>query len=1124
MSGSTYQQRMAEFTRANARVQFYKSIGRPDLAQRYEPFAIPQGMKVQTIQETKKGLQVSFYDPNAKPVEQTPKAQQPTKPMDSQEALERQQFYKQLGRPELAEKYDIFAIPSGLSVHLRETSAGLEATFYDPVQRAIATDKYQKSKSFFKSIGYEKFGGRYEPFLTPEGQHIGDIQESSEGLQITFHDTAAEAKQQAEIKKSVDFFTSIGYSQFGGKYAPFDVPEGHHIGEVTEAEGSLKITFHETAAEEAYRQMMEMENPQIAGISRNWQEYLNSGGLERQAQYAQPRQTVISTLPKSDYWITTPENIGKTGPAYSGVKIVPPEGYMVTNVKQPTTVEMVGPLLPGQTRPTIEVVPYDLVPMQNKSITPKSIMESAPSQGFLADLVSGLSKTSLNLKQSLPGLGVPVADLLTPQEKSAIRTTSIAAVTVLLPVAGPIVGLSATAVATNILLGVGISQGFKYASSQFTLADIGRENKIFAEALKAEKITPSEYGYAMKFQEQRKQDVSNFLLTPTEIVESAAIGGAFSIVSAGVFKGVHKIAPTVTASIIGRTSLNAVIGAGGGYVLSGGNIEEAGKGALFGGLLSIGSEAIPAIATRIRTKMPSQTGGLPDLSLSQKTIGASGQEVPTWISEPLKEYGGKRIRVVGDVTELPVGTKGVSLSSMVDDYVGKNVPTGHATLTPEAFNLKAGGETLLKGFPEMSKGFRGSEQLYHFYSAPGSDDFITIYGGYAGIGKGYSGSSKIMFGGKPTALVTLDTMVSPEFLRIPNESQASFLSRISLLSGKTGLAPETLLGESMERQLVTPAAYSRFPEPITFGMKVGDVQIATNLPGSKFVSEGKIGTFVIKTEPTGLLGRIPILKTIFTKYQTLDVVKGKYAPTTATTAQISKTLDTVKYGSSYGRTISVSSKFAVSPSAIIKPIIPSVSKSIQSISKTVSLVSTSTSSRAKEVSKSSQISISLKPSLIKMSEPISLTSSSKSLKSTPISTSTSTSKRKTDITSGSLSLTPSFSKISSPSSLKELNQSGRSRDYSPSMAYTPSLSHTTISKQSKTSKLGLAPTFPFIGGKGKGGKDSLKGKWFKYKNPIKTPKRMLKDFQTFGSDRSARNNPLLNFSLQTKRKNQRRKR
>ena len=110
----TYQQRMAEFQRASERVRFYKSVGRPELAQRYEPFAIPKGMKVREIQETKQGLKVSFYDPSVQepqasvpqepsvsdvtfydPSVQEPQASVPQEPsVSGQGALERQRFYK----------------------------------------------------------------------------------------------------------------------------------------------------------------------------------------------------------------------------------------------------------------------------------------------------------------------------------------------------------------------------------------------------------------------------------------------------------------------------------------------------------------------------------------------------------------------------------------------------------------------------------------------------------------------------------------------------------------------------------------------------------------------------------------------------------------------------------------------------------------------------------------------------------------------------------------------------------------------------------------------------------------------------------------------------------------------
>ena len=634
---------------------------------------------------------------------------------------------------------------------------------------------------------------------------------------------------------------------------------------------------------------------------------------------------------------------------------------------------------------------------------------------------------------------------------SAIEIAAVA------PVLGPMVGVSVSSVLIGEGLSVGINQVFKGVQSHFSIAQIEEENKIFAEAFKAEKITPSRYKEVMIFQEQRKQEASNFWLTPEEIAWGAAEGGAFSLVGGGVFRGVAKFAPVIVKSRIGRTGIGAGLGFGGGYVLSGGNLEEAGKGALLGAGITLGTElfGVP-LYNKIRSKLPSRYGDI-RLTPGDPTIGASGKEVQTYVSDPLKELGGKRLRIVADVTEFPVGFKGVTTKSMLNEYLGRNVPTAHSTLTPEFFNLKAGGETLLKGYPKMGKGFRRSQQLYPFYSAPGSEEFVTVYGGYAGIGKGYSGSStKIVFNGKATALVTLDTVITPEFLRLPNESQSAFLNRISLLSGRTGIAPETLLGYSMERQFITPTSYERF------GVK---------LPGSLFISEGKIGTFQIKTLPTGRLGKIPIIRDMFADYTSLNVAKGHYAPVkTGKISSTAKILDATRYAESYGRTTVLSSP--VSVGLLPSNTIVNVSKEIKRINQKSSL------SLGSKPSKGSQLS---------SYSPIKSNSRSSVSSNYPSVSSTSTSK----YPSKGKSLVPSLvpSKVtSSPSKPSTSNYPSPSRPHYPS--------HTPYTPFTQSSLRFRNPLFPSLGsgGKGKGGFDALKGRWIKQRNPVKTYGAMLKTF------------------------------
>jgi hypothetical protein len=119
-------------------------------------------------------------------------AHQPIQETESLELQERRQFYSRYGKPELAERYGVFEVPEGLSVKsISETEKGLQVTFYDPVATSMYLEKGRESREFFTSIGYAKYGGKYAPFDIPEGHRVGEITETSEGLQVTFVDVEA---------------------------------------------------------------------------------------------------------------------------------------------------------------------------------------------------------------------------------------------------------------------------------------------------------------------------------------------------------------------------------------------------------------------------------------------------------------------------------------------------------------------------------------------------------------------------------------------------------------------------------------------------------------------------------------------------------------------------------------------------------------------------------------------------------------------------------------------------------------------------------------------------------------------------------------------------------------------
>jgi len=127
--------------------------------------------------------------------------------------------------------------------------------------------------------------------------------------------------------------------------------------------------------------------------------------------------------------------------------------------------------------------------------------------------------------------------------------------------------------------------------------------------------------------------------------------------------------------------------------------------------------------------------------------------------------------------------------------------------------------------------------------------------------------------------------------------------------------------------LETPAAYTRKGE---------------QLPGSLFVSEGKVGTFQIKELPEGLLGKILILRTMFSEYTHFKVVTGRFEPVGIGARGNGKILDVL-----------TESKPAInmpSPSTAVFP-----STSFFSVSSKAHSVLT-------EPSKKSDISVSSKPS------------------------------------------------------------------------------------------------------------------------------------------------------------------
>lgn len=229
---------------------------------------------------------------------------------------------------------------------------------------------------------------------------------------------------------------------------------------------------------------------------------------------------------------------------------------------------------------------YQTIEVTNKP-APQSNLELAEQQAALrsnALLRANTQQGTLAQGQSLD----LIASHLSPEERAVFYANRERRVTqsmvnlgvtfgaVLAPVAGPVVGLSVPAVVGGEVLSVGIEGGFKY------------------------------------YQNQQ-------LLTSDELVQSAFLGGAFTLAGGAVFKGIGLVgkaaglglpegARGAAVSVLGRTAVNTGLSSSVSYVASGGDIEAAKQGAIFGGLLSLGLEGAARSPIRLAVESPAPGG------------------------------------------------------------------------------------------------------------------------------------------------------------------------------------------------------------------------------------------------------------------------------------------------------------------------------------------------------------------------------------------------------------------------------------------------------------------------------------------------------------------------------------
>lgn len=370
-----------------------------------------------------------------------------------------------------------------------------------------------------------------------------------------------------------------------------------------------------------------------------------------------------------------------------------------------------------------------------------------------------------------------------------------------------------------------------------------------------------------------------------EVLGAAAVGSIFAGIGYGVsiavLKGagayieaggpgadyVESFLKSLSGASVKAAAARAAFGAGTNVALSAPFTTDptqlaeaagigAGTGALLPGTIGTVKEATGLAGAKAEVLSTSE---VVDLGYEGKT----GEPPEVFATKPIEKLGGKSLEIIGDVTVNPA-----SANALEEAYVGKGpVELAHATLKPF---YETEGKVLLTAKPGEATGFRNEMESLGLYFAPSDQaDVIRIYGGYIGIGEGYSGESpKIVFGGRPSVLA-IESDITGEFAPKAGESPVDTVKRtFTEGSGKVGFPVENYFGASSERQAITPTAFE--------SLKTGE-----EYPGSIVETLGVKQNFYVKEEPEGLVGKVPLLRSLLSKYTFASLTPGRLKPVLA---------------------------------------------------------------------------------------------------------------------------------------------------------------------------------------------------------------------------------------------------
>lgn len=369
-----------------------------------------------------------------------------------------------------------------------------------------------------------------------------------------------------------------GVNRYGGVNYTMTAPEGSHVANPT------ALTNLATVASQPATEQQAVEQGYTSYIPQNQKETYY-GQVRQQVDAEQSYTQRVSQSEAAASRMGLPKELGTQFDLVQAEQCIP-VGQHPTGEYQ--IVEMSGPLKPDQERPKALLIKTEEADVpQNVSVIGASdnpeldtakYMQLKYEHSQIQRVSAGTSAPKLGVEQQI-GEVESISANLSPENKTAFENWQMSrkgdfaknvALTSTAVIAAPILGVGG--VATSILVGTGLTQGFKTASE----VAAGQPITSLTTQELFEGVTTS-----IIF-----AGTAKFLIGAVE--SHAAVRGLSRATDSGV-----KITP------IGEVGVNAAVGAGGSAVLSGGDPVRTAEGAGFAVGLGIAGRGVSGLANRV---------------------------------------------------------------------------------------------------------------------------------------------------------------------------------------------------------------------------------------------------------------------------------------------------------------------------------------------------------------------------------------------------------------------------------------------------------------------------------------------------------------------------------------------